>query len=130
MNQIVKKPAAIITTNTFQPTTSQTSQSDVQAPPTYTPSSSQQLNLSQIEKQQEELNRRAAELDRREQLINTPVNGIEKNFPPLPSWCPGPFKPCYYQDITREIPVEFQKWVRLLFYLWLCKFFVQISTSI
>ncbi len=67
----------------------------------YTQSSAQQLNLNQLEKQQEELNRRAAELDRREQMINTPTGGVEKNFPPLPTWCPNPFKPCFYQDINR-----------------------------
>ena len=46
---------------------------------------------------------------------------LVNNFPPLPNWCPGPLKPCFYQDIGREIPVEFQKWVRVLFYLWICK---------
>jgi len=129
-NNIQTKPAAIIPTSgnsssqpmpsnaqTFQPQPN----NSYQPPPVYTPSSAQSkqpLNLTDIEKQQQELDRRAAELDRREQLMNTPLGG-EKNFPPLPSWCPGPFKPCYYQDINREIPAEFQKWVRLLFYLWI-----------
>lgn len=53
-------------------------------------------------------------------MLNTPVGG-EKNFPPTPSWFPKPCRPCFYQDINREIPQEFQKWVRLLFYLWMCK---------
>lgn len=115
-NNAQSKSAAIITTsNTYQPT-SQINQD--QEPPTYTKSSSQQLDLNQIEKQQDELNRRAAELDRREQMLNAPV-GVEKNFPPTPSWFPKPCRPCFYQDINREIPQEFQKWVRLLFYLWM-----------
>lgn len=117
-NNSQSKPAAIIPTNTastYQPVI----QTQQEQPPQYTVSSSQQqLDLNQIEKQQEELNRRAAELDRREQMINTPTGG-EKNFPPTPSWFPKPLQPCFYQDINREIPVEFQKWVRLLFYLWM-----------
>jgi len=119
-NQNVQSKPAIITTNqtnTYQPAAA-ASNTDYSQPPAYTPSSSQQLDLNQIEKQQEELNRRAAELDRRENLMNTPTGG-EKNFPPTPSWFPKPLRPCFYQDINREIPVEFQKWVRLLFYLWL-----------
>ena len=132
MLNYLQKPAAIIpttttasqpaATNTFQPT----SNTFQQQPPVYTPTSVQQqqqqkpLNLTDIEKQQQELDRRAAELDRREQLANTPLGG-EKNFPPLPTWCPSPLKPCFFQDINREIPVEFRKWVRLLFYLWICK---------
>lgn len=116
-NNAQSKPAAIIPTNmanTYQPT----SQVSDQPPPSYTASSSQHLDLNAIEKQQDELNRRAAELDRREQMINNPVSNQEKNFPPTPRWFPKPCQPCFYQDINREIPVEFQKWVRLLFYLW------------
>ncbi len=116
------KPAAIIPTTTQQPP-QQPNTNFQQAPPVYAPSSAQSttLNLSEIEKQQQELERRAAELDRREQNLNAPLGGINaNNFPPLPLWCPGPLKPCFYQDIGREIPVEFQKWVRVLFYLWLC----------
>jgi hypothetical protein len=44
------------------------------------------------------------------------------NFPPLPGWCPWKLKPCFYQDISVEIPIDFQKWVRMLYYLWICKF--------
>lgn len=115
-NNTQSKPAAIITTSNTQQPTAQMNQE--QAPPSYSKSSSQQLDLNQIEKQQDELNRRAAELDRREQMLNTPAGG-EKNFPPTPAWFPKPCRPCFYQDINREIPQEFQKWVRLLFYLWM-----------
>ncbi|CAF0712782.1 unnamed protein product [Brachionus calyciflorus] len=123
---IQNKPAAIIPTSSIL--TSNTSPSPPSfyqpkvaqqqpEPPAYTQTSAQKINLTDIEKQQQELNQRAAELDRREQILNNPNIGI-KNFPPLPSWCPGPLKPCFYQDINLEIPVEFQRWVRLLFYLW------------
>jgi len=85
----LKKPAAIIPTSgnsssqpmpsnaqTFQPQPN----NSYQPPPVYTPSSAQSkqpLNLTDIEKQQQELDRRAAELDRREQLMNTPLGGGE-----------------------------------------------------
>lgn len=41
------------------------------------------------------------------------------NWPPLPEKCC--FQPCFYQDINVDIPLEFQKIVRLLYYLWMCK---------
>lgn len=50
------------------------------------------------------------------------TNGIRRNnWPPLPEKCC--FQPCFYQDIAVEIPIEFQKIVRHLYYLWMCKFF-------
>jgi secretory carrier-associated membrane protein len=120
------KPAAIIPTDstaTSSTTTQPKPLPQATQPPQYSQTSAQKLNLSDIEKQQEELNRRAAELERREQMLQNGGGGngaaAFKNFPPLPSWCPGPLKPCFYQDISREIPVEFQKWVRVLFYLWM-----------
>jgi len=46
-----------------------------------------------------------------------PYNARANNWPPVPSMCP--FQPCFYQDINVDIPVEFQKIVRYLYYLWL-----------
>ena len=39
------------------------------------------------------------------------------NFPPLASGCP--VQPCFYQDISVDIPLELQKVVRTIYYLWL-----------
>ena len=46
----------------------------------------------------------------------------QNNWPPLPSFCP--IQPCFYQDINVDIPVEFQKIVKNLYYLWLGKNFI------
>jgi len=46
------------------------------------------------------------------------VHSVRRNnFPPLPSGCP--VQPCFYQDISVDIPLEFQKVVRTIYYLWL-----------
>lgn len=47
-------------------------------------------------------------------------NVRRNNWPPLPEQCC--FQPCFYQDIQVDIPLEFQKIVRHLYYLWICKF--------
>uniref|UniRef100_K7FT48 Secretory carrier-associated membrane protein n=1 Tax=Pelodiscus sinensis TaxID=13735 RepID=K7FT48_PELSI len=41
----------------------------------------------------------------------------QNNWPPLPSFCP--VKPCFYQDISVEIPADFQKTVSSMYYLWM-----------
>ena len=43
----------------------------------------------------------------------------ENNFPPVIArlGC----KPCFYHDISVDIPVEFQKTCKMMFYLWQCK---------
>lgn len=40
----------------------------------------------------------------------------ENNFPPLPKKCPC--KPCFYHDISIDIPIEYQKTCKALFFRW------------
>ena len=88
-------------------------QSQYTVPPAYTPVS---LNSHQLN--QSELDRRANELEAREQELNRrQKNAIkENNFPPLPSFIS--MKPCYYHDITGEIPVANQKTCKIMYYIW------------
>uniref|UniRef100_A0A8C3QP24 Secretory carrier-associated membrane protein n=1 Tax=Cyanoderma ruficeps TaxID=181631 RepID=A0A8C3QP24_9PASS len=93
--------------------------------PTEEPSSYTQIAkehaLAQAEllKRQEELERKAAELDRREREMQSlnQQGGRKNNWPPLPE--NFPVGPCFYQDFSVDIPVEFQKTVKIMYYLWM-----------
>ncbi|XP_051907749.1 secretory carrier-associated membrane protein 1-like isoform X2 [Hippocampus zosterae] len=70
-------------------------------------------------KRQEELEKKAAELDRREREMQSlsASGGRRNNWPPLPE--KFPVVPCFYHDITVDIPVEYQKTVKIMYYLWM-----------
>ncbi|TSK72028.1 Secretory carrier-associated membrane protein 1 [Bagarius yarrelli] len=91
-------------------------------PPAYSqPQQTQDQARAQAEllRRQEELERKAAELDRREremQSLNA-SGGRKNNWPPLPE--KFPVGPCFYHDISVDIPVEFQKTVKIMYYLWM-----------
>uniref|UniRef100_UPI0037E87BD8 secretory carrier membrane protein 2, like n=1 Tax=Semicossyphus pulcher TaxID=241346 RepID=UPI0037E87BD8 len=74
-------------------------------------------------KQQEELERKAAELERKEQDLQNRSGGRtntgEKvnNWPPLPRFFP--VKPCFYQDFEEEIPEEYCRICKRMYYLWM-----------
>ncbi|XP_020386189.1 secretory carrier-associated membrane protein 1 [Stegostoma tigrinum] len=88
-------------------------------PPTYAPRT-QETAAAQAEllRRQEELEQKAAELDRRErEMKNLSYDPRKNNWPPLPERCP--VGPCFYQDLSVDIPVEFQKTVKMLYYLWM-----------
>ncbi|KAI9581870.1 hypothetical protein GQX74_010187 [Glossina fuscipes] len=72
-----------------------------------------------FKRRQEELDRKAAELDRREQQLQGNMPQLN-NWPPLPdNFC---LKPCFYQDFSLEIPPEFQRLIKHLYYTWMCEF--------
>uniref|UniRef100_H2ZUP7 Secretory carrier-associated membrane protein n=1 Tax=Latimeria chalumnae TaxID=7897 RepID=H2ZUP7_LATCH len=73
-------------------------------------------------KQQEELEKKAAELDRKEQEMqsagfNHHSTARQNNWPPLPRKCP--IKPCFYQDFSADIPADFQRTCKMMYYLWM-----------
>lgn len=68
-------------------------------------------------RRQEELEKKAAELDRREREIKALGAGRQNNWPPLPE--KFPMGPCFYHDIAVDIPVEFQKTVKIMYNLWM-----------
>uniref|UniRef100_A0A0P4WQ78 Secretory carrier-associated membrane protein n=1 Tax=Scylla olivacea TaxID=85551 RepID=A0A0P4WQ78_SCYOL len=88
-------------------------------PPAYTPSAQQQVTTAEFQRRQEELEKKAEELARKEEELKNAGAGAARqdNWPPLPSFCP--VGPCFYQDINVDIPLEFQKIVRMLYYLWM-----------
>ncbi|XP_026052707.1 secretory carrier-associated membrane protein 1-like [Carassius auratus] len=91
-------------------------------PPAYTqPQQTPDQARAQAEllKRQEELERKAAELDRREREMQSlsASGGRKNNWPPLPE--KFPVGPCFYHDISVDIPVEFQKTVKIMYYLWM-----------
>ncbi|XP_035234450.1 secretory carrier-associated membrane protein 1-like isoform X2 [Anguilla anguilla] len=86
-------------------------------PPSYT--QDQVRAQAELLKRQEELEKKAAELDRREREMQSlsASGGRKNNWPPLPEQLP--VGPCFYHDISVDIPVEFQKTVKIMYYLWM-----------
>lgn len=115
----------------------------------------QPQGAAELLKRQEELEKKAAELDRREREMQTlsasggdrsiaeagmvqrpdpsasgqlsSVSGRKNNWPPLPECFP--VGPCFYHDITVDIPVEFQKTVQIMYYLWMCEWLLLSSSG-
>ncbi|MFT7811776.1 secretory carrier-associated membrane protein 1-like [Arapaima gigas] len=93
-------------------------------PPAYSQHQHQQTQdqvraQAELLRRQEELEKKAAELDRREREMQSlsAAGGRKNNWPPLPE--NFPVGPCFYHDIAVDIPVEFQKTVNIMYYLWM-----------
>ncbi|NXF11750.1 SCAM2 protein, partial [Smithornis capensis] len=70
--------------------------------------------------QQAELERKAAELEKKERELQSSaasINPRQNNWPPLPKNCP--IKPCFYQDFSADIPADYQRICKMLYYLWM-----------
>ncbi|KQK75076.1 Secretory carrier-associated membrane protein 2 [Amazona aestiva] len=70
--------------------------------------------------QQAELERKAAELEKKERELQSHAASIDprqNNWPPLPKKCP--IKPCFYQDFSADIPADYQRICKMLYYLWM-----------
>ncbi|KAM8894399.1 secretory carrier membrane protein 2, like [Spinachia spinachia] len=73
-------------------------------------------------RQQQELEKKAAELERKERELRSSsagrtANTGENNWPPLPSF--SPVKPCFYQDFEAEIPEDYRRICKRMYYLWM-----------
>ncbi|CAL8277111.1 unnamed protein product [Merluccius merluccius] len=83
------------------------------------PTQEQARAAAELLRRQEDLERKAAELDRREREMQalSASGGRKNNWPLLPE--KFPVGPCFYHDITVDIPVDFQKTVKIIYYLWM-----------
>lgn len=74
---------------------------------------------SELDRRQQELEMKAAELAAREEALRQGGGDFRRqhNWPPLPSFCP--LKPCFFQDINIDIRPEFQRTVQLGYHLWI-----------
>ena len=91
--------------------------------PIYTISGQQEYKLSteeELANQEDKLNRWEKELESRENAFKYQTHITnEKNWPPIPKWCHKDLKPCFYQNINKEIGSSFQNLVRHLYFLWI-----------
>ncbi|XP_076465714.1 secretory carrier-associated membrane protein 1-like isoform X2 [Babylonia areolata] len=94
-------------------------------PPPYSATGAQKVDTSELQRRQEqeasllgqELERKAAELQRQENALkNMKPGSRQNNWPPLPKFLPC--GPCFYQDFSVDIPLEFQRIVKFTYYLW------------
>ncbi|NXU72289.1 SCAM2 protein, partial [Oreotrochilus melanogaster] len=75
---------------------------------------------AELLQQQAELERKAAELEKKERELQSSAASIDprqNNWPPLPKKCP--IKPCFYQDFSADIPADYQRICKMLYYLWM-----------
>lgn len=61
-------------------------------------------------------------------FIFSVLTGKANNWPPLPKRFP--IKPCFYQDFSEDIPPEYQRVCKMMYYLWMCEYMFIIFVSI
>ena len=107
-------------------------------PPPYTTGTSGKTNApvpnqnkdipghEELLRRQAELEKKAEELQRREQaMASSSYQARLNNWPPFPKWFP--VGPCFYQDFGIDIPAEFQSLVKMMYYLWIAYIFVLLN---
>lgn len=79
---------------------------------------------SELLKREEEIARREQDLQSREKNLER-LGPIQRNnnFPPFPSFCPSPLKPCFYININVEVPPP-ERWkmwalLALMIFTWI-----------
>ncbi|XP_034015752.1 secretory carrier membrane protein 2, like [Thalassophryne amazonica] len=89
-----------------------------------TPQAAAAAAQANLLKQQEELEKKAAELERKERELENRTAGAalnagakENNWPPLPNLCP--IKSCFYQDFQEDIPEDYRRICKRMYYLWM-----------
>ncbi|XP_059372401.1 secretory carrier-associated membrane protein 2-like isoform X2 [Carassius carassius] len=83
------------------------------------PQASVAAGQAELLRQQAELEKKAAELEHKDQELRDrdTALGKENNWPPLPKFFH--IKPCFYQDFNEEIPAEYQRVCKMMYYLWM-----------
>jgi len=73
----------------------------------------------ELQRKKEELERREARLKQSEAEFQQDQKKIirQNNFPPLPDQCF--VQPCFYQDFDIDIPLQYQKLVKTIYYTWI-----------
>ncbi|KAI6657943.1 Secretory carrier-associated membrane protein 1-like isoform X2 [Oopsacas minuta] len=84
-------------------------------PPTY--SDTNTAAMRELKQREDELAKREQAIREREENIGQDVPIRPNNFPPLPKFCP--VKPCFYHDISVDIPPEQQRLVRGVLIWWI-----------
>ncbi|XP_054858591.1 secretory carrier-associated membrane protein 2 isoform X1 [Eublepharis macularius] len=113
LTNVAQTTPATQTTGTSQPAVLQPSVEP-------TPQAAASAAHAGLLRQQEELEKKAAELERKERELQSSAAGFDpkqNNWPPLPKFCP--IKPCFYQDFSADIPADYQRICKMLYYLWM-----------